>query len=100
MYEPDIVLSTFYVITHSILTTLLQSPGSGVWSGPHNWCRIQTWKVWLWTWWLGRRCWREGWSSMGCGDPGAIGRGDIVSKMLLPDLLPSPQGKGTLHVDG
>lgn len=37
---------------------------------------------------------------MGCGDPGAIGRGDIVSKMLLPDLLPSPQGKGTLHVDG
>lgn len=37
---------------------------------------------------------------MGCRDPGAIRRGDIVSKMLLPDSLPSPQGKGTLYVDG
>lgn len=39
-------------------------------------------------------------SSMGYRDPGAIGRGDIVSKVLLPDSLPSPQGKGTLYVDG
>lgn len=39
-------------------------------------------------------------SSMGCRDPGAIGSGDIVSKVLLPDSLPSPQGKGTSYVDG
>ena len=42
----------------------------------------------------------RGGQAWGAGIQGAIRRGDIVSKMLLPDSLPSPQGKGTLYVDG